>query len=55
MSNLFDLISILTLNTLSEPDMKLKLRVQLINQAGAEEAGVDGGGLFREFLSELLK
>lgn len=35
--------------------MKLKLRVQLINQAGAEEAGVDGGGLFREFLSELLK
>ncbi|XP_028158775.1 ubiquitin-protein ligase E3C [Ostrinia furnacalis] len=39
----------------NEPDMKLKLRVQLINQAGAEEAGVDGGGLFREFLSELLK
>ncbi|KAL4716921.1 hypothetical protein ACJJTC_012732 [Scirpophaga incertulas] len=35
--------------------MKLKLRVQLINQAGAEEAGVDGGGVFREFLSELLK
>uniref|UniRef100_A0A1E1WF09 Ubiquitin-protein ligase E3C n=2 Tax=Pectinophora gossypiella TaxID=13191 RepID=A0A1E1WF09_PECGO len=39
----------------NEPDMKLKLRVQLINQAGAEEAGIDGGGLFREFLSELLK
>ncbi|XP_035440762.1 ubiquitin-protein ligase E3C [Spodoptera frugiperda] len=39
----------------NEPDLKLKLRVQLINQAGAEEAGVDGGGLFREFLSELLK
>lgn len=38
-----------------DPDLKLKLRVQLINQAGAEEAGVDGGGLFREFLSELLK
>ncbi|KAF9794972.1 hypothetical protein SFRURICE_011103 [Spodoptera frugiperda] len=38
-----------------KPDLKLKLRVQLINQAGAEEAGVDGGGLFREFLSELLK
>lgn len=40
---------------ISEPDMKLKLRVQLINQVGAEEAGVDGGGLFREFLLELLK
>ncbi|XP_073957789.1 ubiquitin-protein ligase E3C-like [Choristoneura fumiferana] len=39
----------------NEPDLKLKLRVQLVNQAGAEEAGVDGGGLFREFLSELLK
>ncbi|CAH2236380.1 jg10760 [Pararge aegeria aegeria] len=39
----------------NEPDLKLKLRVQLINQAGAEELGVDGGGLFREFLSELLK
>ncbi|KAJ8736180.1 hypothetical protein PYW08_006836 [Mythimna loreyi] len=39
----------------NEPDLKLKLRVQLINQAGAEEAGVDGGGLFREFISELLK
>ncbi|KAI8438743.1 hypothetical protein MSG28_011151, partial [Choristoneura fumiferana] len=38
----------------NEPDLKLKLRVQLVNQAGAEEAGVDGGGLFREFLSELL-
>ncbi|XP_048488913.1 ubiquitin-protein ligase E3C [Plutella xylostella] len=39
----------------NEPNMKLKLRVQLVNQAGADEAGVDGGGLFREFLSELLK
>ncbi|VVD01449.1 ubiquitin-protein ligase E3C [Leptidea sinapis] len=39
----------------NEPNLKLKLRVQLINQAGVEEAGVDGGGLFREFLSELLK
>ncbi|XP_072941494.1 ubiquitin-protein ligase E3C isoform X3 [Epargyreus clarus] len=39
----------------NEPDLKLKLRVQLINQAGADEPGVDGGGLFREFLSELLK
>ncbi|KAJ2948122.1 hypothetical protein O0L34_g9921 [Tuta absoluta] len=39
----------------NEPDMKLKMRVQLINQAGAEEAGIDGGGLFREFISELLK
>jgi len=31
------------------------MRVQLINMVGMDEAGVDGGGLFREFLSELLK
>ncbi|XP_076671002.1 ubiquitin-protein ligase E3C [Andrena cerasifolii] len=39
----------------NEPEMRLKMRVQLFNSAGLEEAGVDGGGLFREFLSELLK
>lgn len=31
------------------------MRVQLVNEAGMDEAGVDGGGIFREFLSELLK
>lgn len=39
----------------NEPELRLKMRVQLVNSAGLEEAGVDGGGLFREFLSELLK
>lgn len=39
----------------NEPELRLKMRVQLVNIAGLEEAGVDGGGLFREFLSELLK
>ncbi|XP_033342932.2 ubiquitin-protein ligase E3C [Megalopta genalis] len=38
-----------------EPELRLKMRVQLVNSAGLEEAGIDGGGLFREFLSELLK
>lgn len=38
-----------------EPELKLKMRVQLVNKVGLDEAGVDGGGLFREFLSELLK
>jgi hypothetical protein len=31
------------------------MRVQLTNAVGLDEAGVDGGGIFREFLSELLK
>ena len=39
----------------NEPNIKLKMRVQLVNAAGLDEAGVDGGGLFREFLSQLLK
>ncbi|KAK3089067.1 hypothetical protein FSP39_000528 [Pinctada imbricata] len=39
----------------NEPDLKKKMRVQLVNAAGLDEAGIDGGGIFREFLSELLK
>lgn len=39
----------------NEPNLKLKMRVQLMNAAGLDEAGIDGGGIFREFLSELLK
>lgn len=38
-----------------ELNLKLKLRVQLVNAAGLEEAGVDGGGLMREFLGELMR
>ena len=39
----------------NEPNIKLKMRVQLVNAVGLDEAGIDGGGLFREFLSQLLK
>ena len=39
----------------NEPNMKLKMRTQLVNVAGLDEAGIDGGGLFREFMTELLK
>lgn len=39
----------------NEPDMKKPIRVQLMNVVGLDEAGIDGGGIFREFLSELLK
>jgi ubiquitin-protein ligase E3 C len=27
----------------------------MVNQLGADEAGIDGGGVFREFLIELIK
>jgi ubiquitin-protein ligase E3 C len=35
--------------------MPRRWRVSLWNEAGAMEAGIDGGGLFREFLTEVLK
>ncbi|XP_045160514.2 ubiquitin-protein ligase E3C-like [Mercenaria mercenaria] len=39
----------------NEENLKLKMRVQLVNAAGMDEAGIDGGGIFREFLNVLLK
>lgn len=38
-----------------EPNIRRRIRVHFVNAAGADEAGVDGGGLFREFLDDLLK
>ncbi|KAJ6225362.1 hypothetical protein RDWZM_003907 [Blomia tropicalis] len=37
------------------PDLKKVIRIQLISSLGLEETGIDGGGVFREFLSETLK
>ena len=39
----------------AEPNLRLKMRVVLMNAAGLYEAGIDGGGLFREFTNEVLK
>ncbi|XP_016016446.2 ubiquitin-protein ligase E3C isoform X5 [Rousettus aegyptiacus] len=39
----------------NEPDLKKRVRVHLLNAHGLDEAGIDGGGVFREFLNELLK
>lgn len=38
-----------------ESDLRPRFRVQMINNIGLEEVGIDGGGVFREFLSELIK
>lgn len=39
----------------NEADLRPRFRVQMINNIGLEEVGIDGGGVFREFLSELIK
>ncbi|KAM7120241.1 ubiquitin-protein ligase E3C isoform 5-T5 [Molossus nigricans] len=39
----------------NEPDLRKRIRVHLLNAHGLDEAGIDGGGIFREFLNELLK
>ncbi|KAL3936919.1 MAG: hypothetical protein SGBAC_007860 [Bacillariaceae sp.] len=35
--------------------LKHQVQVTFINQHGAEEAGIDGGGVFKEFLDDLIK
>jgi ubiquitin-protein ligase E3 C len=35
--------------------LKHKVQVSFVNQHGAEEAGIDGGGVFKEFLDDLIK
>ncbi|XP_075215548.1 ubiquitin-protein ligase E3C [Lycorma delicatula] len=39
----------------NEPELRLVMRVRMVSAVGLDEAGVDGGGIFRDFLSELLK
>ncbi|XP_067931965.1 ubiquitin-protein ligase E3C-like [Watersipora subatra] len=39
----------------NEESLKPKVKVQMLNASGLDEPGIDGGGIFREFLSELLK
>jgi len=36
------------------PELKRTVRIQFINELGEEEPGVDGGGLFKDFLESLL-
>lgn len=44
---LFDLIS--------DTSLRDKLRIQFVNSVGLDEAGIDGGGIFKEFINEVLK
>jgi hypothetical protein len=35
--------------------LKGRMRIQYVNEVGLAEAGIDGGGLFKEFMEELLR
>lgn len=37
------------------PDLKATIRVKFIDEHGIEEAGIDGGGVFKEFMYEVLR
>lgn len=37
------------------PELKATVRVKFIDEHGIEEAGIDGGGVFKEFMYEVLK
>ncbi|KDQ51194.1 hypothetical protein JAAARDRAFT_41256 [Jaapia argillacea MUCL 33604] len=40
---------------LADADLKAPIEISFIDQFGAEEAGIDGGGVFKEFLTSLCK
>ena len=40
---------------LAAPNLRQKLRVRMINAQGLEEAGVDGGGIFRLVITGIKK
>lgn len=43
------------LNSLQEEALQGLIRVTFVNEFGAEEAGVDGGGLFKDFMESITK
>lgn len=43
------------LNTLPEEALRGTIQVTFVNELGVEEAGVDGGGLFKDFMENITK
>ncbi|CAO2838394.1 unnamed protein product [Amaranthus hypochondriacus] len=43
------------LNSLSDDDLRERIRVTFINELGVEEAGVDGGGIFKDFMENVTR
>ncbi|KAL9240764.1 hypothetical protein vseg_014947 [Gypsophila vaccaria] len=43
------------LSTLSEEDLRGSIRVTFVNELGVEEAGIDGGGIFKDFMENITR
>lgn len=47
--------SLQLMSDLPSMDLKNRLRISFIDALGQPEAGIDGGGLFKDFIENLLK
>ncbi|CAK9136438.1 unnamed protein product [Ilex paraguariensis] len=43
------------LSALSEQDLRGLIRVTFVNEFGVEEAGIDGGGIFKDFMENITR
>ncbi|KAI4311060.1 hypothetical protein MLD38_035996 [Melastoma candidum] len=43
------------MSTLSEDDLRGLIRVSFVNEFGVEEAGIDGGGIFKDFMENITR
>ncbi|CAA0841937.1 E3 ubiquitin-protein ligase UPL6 [Striga hermonthica] len=43
------------LNTLTEGVLRGVIRITFVNEFGAEEAGIDGGGIFKDFMENITR
>ncbi|URE02379.1 HECTc, partial [Musa troglodytarum] len=43
------------LHALSEDDLRGPIRISFVNEFGVEEAGIDGGGIFKDFMENIIQ
>ncbi|XP_074590018.1 E3 ubiquitin-protein ligase UPL6 [Curcuma longa] len=43
------------LSSLSEDDLRGPIRISFVNEFGVEEAGIDGGGIFKDFMENIIQ
>ncbi|KAL9690863.1 hypothetical protein QQ045_011275 [Rhodiola kirilowii] len=43
------------LSSLTEEDLRGPMRVSYVNELGVEEAGIDGGGIFKDFMEKITR